>query len=87
MLWAVFLVGVGGAFGSILRFLISFCMIKYVCSSFLCGTLLVNLIGSIFITFLSENFIALAIDSNYRYLLIIGFLGGGTTLSSVTLDT
>ncbi|MFN3406727.1 MAG: fluoride efflux transporter CrcB [Caldimicrobium sp.] len=87
MLWAVFLVGVGGAFGSIFRFLISFFMIKYVCSSFPCGTFLINLIGSFFITFLSEIFIASAIDPNYRYLLIIGFLGGFTTLSSVTLDT
>ncbi|MFN3504713.1 MAG: fluoride efflux transporter CrcB [Caldimicrobium sp.] len=87
MLWAIFLVGVGGAFGSIFRFLISFFMVKYVSSSFPCGTLMVNLIGSFFITFLSEIFISTSIDPNYRYLLIIGFLGGFTTLSSVTLDT
>ncbi|MFN4131626.1 MAG: fluoride efflux transporter FluC [Caldimicrobium sp.] len=87
MLFSLVLVGIGGALGSMLRFLISTLMIKYVCSIFPCGTLVVNLVGSFFITFLMELFIFSTIDPMYRYLLIIGFLGGFTTLSSVVYDT
>ncbi|MFN3921986.1 MAG: fluoride efflux transporter FluC [Caldimicrobium sp.] len=87
MLFSLVLVGIGGALGSMLRFLISTLMIKYVCSFFPCGTLVVNLVGSFCITFLMELFIFSSIDPIYRYLLIIGFLGGFTTLSSVIYDT
>ena len=84
---SLLLVGIGGALGSMLRFLLSSFMAKYFCTSFPCGTLIVNLLGSYLITFLMEIFITSAVDPLYRYLLIIGFLGGFTTLSSVTYDT
>lgn len=83
----VLLIGFGGALGSILRYFISTLMVKYICSSFPCGILTVNLIGSFLITFLMEFFITSAIDPLYRYIFIIGFLGGFTTLSSVIYDT
>lgn len=87
MFWSFVLVGIGGAFGSILRFIVSTLMVKYVCSFFPCGTLVVNLVGSFLITFLMEIFIFSHIDPLYRYIFVIGFLGGFTTLSSVVYDT
>jgi len=81
------LICIGGALGALLRFLISNFMAKKVCAFFPCGTLTVNLLGSFLITFIMTFFTASSTDPLYRYLVVVGFLGAFTTLSSVTYDT
>jgi len=85
----IFLVGLGGAIGSIARYLLS-CFIQIIFSKqFPYSTLTVNIIGSLLIGFLA------AILANYfnrfdemlKSFLIIGFLGGFTTFSSFSYDT
>ncbi len=80
-------VALGGAFGALARFLISAFFAKHLCAFFPCGTLFVNLLGSFLITFLMTYFLASGTDPLYRYLIVVGFLGSFTTLSSVTYDT
>jgi len=82
-----FLVALGGAIGALSRFLVSNFMAKKVCAFFPCGTLTVNLLGSFLITFIMTFFTASGTDPLYRYLMVVGFLGAFTTLSSVTYDT
>lgn len=82
-----FFVALGGALGALARFLISNFFAKHFCIFFPCGTLFVNLLGSFLITFIMSFFLASGTDPLYRYLIVVGFLGAFTTLSSVTYDT
>lgn len=80
-------VALGGAAGALARFLLSSFLAKYLCAFFPCGTLIVNLLGSFLITLMMSYFWASGADPLYRYLLVVGFLGAFTTLSSITYDT
>jgi CrcB protein len=85
----LFLVGVGGAVGSISRYLLG-AWIQSVSRSvdFPFGTLAVNLIGCFVIGLLSQLAEARgAFTSEARALLFIGVLGGFTTFSSFGNDT
>jgi fluoride exporter len=80
---AVFLVGLGGAAGSVLRYLVSVAALAALGSGFPWGTLAVNAAGSTAIGALAS----LGLQDNTRLLLVTGLLGGFTTFSAFSLET
>jgi len=82
-------VGLGGATGSILRYLVSRVSLQiYPAVGLLAGTLVVNLLGCLLLGFL----VGLAesrdlIGTELRLLLMVGFLGGFTTFSTFGYET
>lgn len=83
----ILLVGVGGALGSIARYLGQKWLLEIAPNEFPLGTFTVNLSGC----FLIGLFFGLAgkheyFDQNYRLLLMTGFCGGFTTFSAFTLE-
>jgi fluoride exporter len=80
---AVLLVGMGGAAGSILRYLVSLAAVAALGTAFPWGTLAVNAIGSAAIGALA----ALGLQHHARLLLVTGLLGGFTTFSAFSLET
>jgi len=81
-------IALGGAFGSVLRYLTSVWTIKLIGPNWLIsGTTTVNIIGCILIgivaTTLQEKGL---MDNTIKLFLIVGFLGGFTTFSSFGLE-
>lgn len=85
MIWTLTQVALGGAIGSVLRFLTVVGTARAFGGGFPTGTLLVNLLGSFA---MGALFIALAQKDALRYapLLMTGVLGGFTTFSAFSLD-
>ena len=85
----ILLVGLGGALGSIARYLVSLWVQAATQSvNFPFGTLTVNLVGCFVIGFLGELAESRGIfTSEMRLLVFIGLLGGFTTFSSFGNDT
>lgn len=84
------LIFIGSGFGGVCRNLISRGVYAYFANNtFPYGTLVVNVLGSFFIGFLSVIFLSrFYFMSQYlRSLLIIGFLGGFTTFSAFSFET
>ncbi|WP_459537742.1 fluoride efflux transporter CrcB [Methanobrevibacter sp.] len=79
------IVGLGGAIGSIIRFLIGLIPLNET-TSFPINTFIVNVIGAIAIGFIvfyaSENF-----DENWLLFLKVGICGGFTTFSTFAIET
>jgi CrcB protein len=83
----VLLVGLGGAIGSICRYLVGVWTLRSLGYAFPWGTLAVNILGSFLIGFLSELIIRrLGASPELRLLLVTGVLGGFTTFSAFSLD-
>ena len=84
----VFLVAIGGAVGSVCRYLVGVVAMRLFGPAFPWGTFAVNLAGSFAIGLLTE-LIARRFNASMelRVLLVTGFLGGFTTFSSFSLDT
>jgi len=84
----ILLVAVGGATGSVARYLTGLVMTRLFGSAFPWGTITVNIVGSFIIGLLTE-LIARKFSAplELRLLLVVGFLGGFTTFSSFSLDT
>jgi CrcB protein len=80
-MYNIILVALGGAAGSVLRFVVA----RSLNLNFPTGTLLVNLSGCFLIGILWGLF-ARNVDEGKRLLLITGFCGGFTTFSSFTLE-
>lgn len=89
----ILLIAIGGAFGSILRYLSSELFLKLaksgqVSAVFPYGTFFVNIFGSflagIIYYFVIKNFNSF--DLRFKNFLIAGFLGGFTTFSAFSLD-
>lgn len=79
------LVGIGGFFGSIARYLASKLNISWSFHDIPMGTFTVNIIGSLIIGILMGLFMkSEAPVTNLRLLLVVGFCGGFTTFSSFT---
>lgn len=82
-MYKLLLIGVGGAVGSILRFVAATWCQRMAGQSFPVGTLIVNVTGCLAIGFLVAMFMEpTAIKEEYRTALIVGVLGGYTTFSA-----
>ena len=82
----IILIGIGGAIGSVSRYIVSGLDYKYSYGIFPLSTLLVNLSGSLVIGFLWGAFEVMAVSSNIRMFIFIGILGGFTTFSTFALE-
>jgi CrcB protein len=81
------LVAVGGAAGSICRYLVGLWTLRQFGGNFPWGTLAVNIVGSFVIGFIAEMISRrFGASPEMRLLLITGFLGGFTTFSAFSLD-
>lgn len=84
----ILLVAVGGAFGSVCRYLVGVGAGRLLGLDFPFGTMIVNIVGS-FIMGVFIEMLALRFDGSehLRLFVAVGILGGFTTLSSFSLDT
>jgi CrcB protein len=82
-------VALGGAFGSVFRFLISTGVYQWMGRGFPYGTLTVNVIGSFLIGLMTEALLLqrVALSVEYRSAILIGLFGSLTTFSTFSLDT
>ena len=81
----IFLIGIGGALGSITRYLINELFIKHIPGEYPLGILFINTLGCFFIGYyLGANLI---VKDDQYYLFVIGFLGSFTTMSAFTYQT
>lgn len=83
MLKTIIYIGLGGAVGSVLRYLTSLLVSKYWSHAFPLATFLTNVLGcfviGIFIGYLEKNNLA---NGNLKWFLVTGFCGGYTTFST-----
>ncbi|MDA3781426.1 MAG: fluoride efflux transporter CrcB [Bacteroidales bacterium] len=85
MIKNILLVGFGGFIGSVGRYLISRIHILSSMFSFPLGTLLVNVVGSFILGFLTGIVVRSPILTiEWRVFLMVGFCGGFTTFSTFT---
>ena len=81
-------VAVGGAFGAVARFWLSGTVGRHIGEVFPWGTLVVNVSGGMLIGAVAAGLGSANAPSSLPWLLIVtGFLGGYTTVSSFTLQT
>jgi len=82
------MVMLGGATGSLTRYVVGTAIMNRVGGSFPLGTVIINLTGSFLIGFLMTLFTErLNPHPNWRLALVVGFLGGYTTFSSFEWET
>lgn len=87
MIKNIFLVAIGGASGSVLRYLIHLLVAKKTVSSFPYQTFIVNIIGCLLIGLLVGYLVKnQAQNETLKLLLITGFCGGFTTFSAFGLE-
>ena len=84
----ILLVAIGGAIGSVGRYLVGLWATRLAGPNFPWGTLTVNVVGAFAIGLLVEM-VARCFDASneMRAFIVTGILGGFTTWSSFTLDT
>ncbi len=84
----ILLAALGGAIGSVLRYLVGVFTVRWFGPSFPWGTLAVNVVGS-FIIGLTVEMIARRFNASMelRVFIVTGIIGGFTTWSSFSLDT
>src|SRR5438046_2134453 len=80
-------VGLGGAAGSILRYVLGGAAQRAMHAGFPYGTLFVNVAGCFLIGVLIKLFLNVEPPVSLRALLIVGFCGGFTTFSTFTSET
>lgn len=81
------LIATGGGIGSMARYLTSVSIAKIAVKHIYLGTLTVNILGSFLIGILWAMFEGESLPPSWRFLLVIGFLGGFTTFSSFSIET
>jgi len=82
-------VALGGAFGAVIRFLVSSGIYQWLGRGFPYGTLVVNVLGSFMLGLLTESLMQqrITITFEYRAAILIGFIGAFTTFSTFSLET
>jgi CrcB protein len=82
-------VALGGAFGAVVRFLVSSGVYQWLGRGFPYGTLAVNIAGSFMLGLLAESLIQqrITVTFEYRAAILIGFIGAFTTFSTFSLET
>ncbi|EJJ25053.1 fluoride efflux transporter CrcB [Rhizobium sp. CF142] len=86
-MFQAFLVAIGGAIGSLLRYYVGLGSLRLMGPGFPWGTLIVNVVGCFIIGIFAEMIMRRFNASvELRLLLITGFLGGFTTFSAFSLD-
>ena len=85
---SVLLVALGGALGSVCRYLVGIGAGRLLGPDFPFGTMIVNIVGS-FVMGLFIELLAVRFDGSesLRLFVAVGILGGFTTLSSFSLDS
>lgn len=85
MIWTLTQVALGGALGSILRYLTNVGVMRFIGPGFPWGTVIVNILGSFA---MGALVVILAHKGGMRFapLLMTGVLGGFTTFSAFSLD-
>ncbi len=80
---------VGGGFGSVLRYALTFAIAQRLGPGFPWWTFAINLSGSLVIGIVSELYVtrAFGVNDAVRMFLAVGVLGGYTTFSSFSLET
>ena len=87
MFKTILYVAIGGAIGSVLRYLITLFINKQFSHPIPIATLLINILGCFLIGFLVGAFDKNnTLDISLKYLLLTGFCGGFTTFSAFGLE-
>ncbi|HEX9219565.1 MAG TPA: fluoride efflux transporter CrcB [Gemmatimonadaceae bacterium] len=81
------LIALGGAVGSLIRYLIGGAVQRMSASGFPIGTIFVNVSGCFLIGILVRQFLNMQLSPELRALLIVGFCGGYTTFSTFSGET
>lgn len=82
-----FVIGLGGAIGTLLRYIMGGLDYRFSSGVFPISTFVVNVTGSLAIGFLWGIVDRFAISPNVRLFIFIGVLGGYTTFSTFSLET
>jgi fluoride exporter len=81
------LIAVGGAAGSVLRYLIGGRVQHFAPHGFPLGTLFVNVVGCFLIGIFVRQFMNIQTHNYLRAFLMVGFCGGFTTFSAFSMET
>src|SRR6266700_6772229 len=81
------LIALGGAVGSLIRYLIGGAVQRMSAGGFPIGTIFVNVSGCFLIGILVRQFLNMQLSPELRALLIVGFCGGYTTFSTFSAET
>ncbi len=81
------LIAVGGAAGSVLRYLIGGAVQRMSAGGFPIGTMFVNVSGCFLIGMLVRQVFNMQVSVELRALLLVGFCGGFTTFSTFSAET